>query len=131
VSFVPSCENGLEVFFASFAPLRGKSIANMPPPAPAGDLTSRKSILHSFIVSSTYSITEGQARFPRVVKEAQAGYVATITKRNEPVAYVIGNERMSAIVETMEILANPAAMKAIRANEAGKLKSYRVEDILE
>ena len=82
-------------------------------------------------MSSTYSITEGQAHFPRVVQEAQAGAVATITKRNEPVAYVIGKERMSALVETIEILANPSAMKAIRENEAGKLKSYRVEDIPE
>ena len=80
-------------------------------------------------MGATYSITEGQARFPRVVKEAQAGSVATITKRDEPVAYVIGKERMSALVETMEILADPAAMKAIRDNEAGKLKSYRIEDI--
>jgi antitoxin YefM len=80
---------------------------------------------------STYSITEGQARFPRVVKEAQAGYVATITKREEAVAYVIGKERMNALVETLEILANPAAMRAVRANEAGKLKSYRIEDIPE
>lgn len=82
-------------------------------------------------MSSTYSISEGQARFPRVVQEAQAGYVATITKRNEPVAYVIGKERMSALVETIEILANPSAMKAIRDNEAGKLKSRRIEDIPE
>lgn len=82
-------------------------------------------------MSSTYSITEGQARFPHVVQEAQAGQVATITKRDEPVAYVIGKERMSALVETIEILANPAAMKAIRDNEAGRLKSYRIEDIPE
>jgi antitoxin YefM len=80
-------------------------------------------------MASTYSITEGQARFPRVVKEAQAGLVATITKHDEPVAYVIGKERMSALVETMELLANPAAMKAIRDYEGGKLKSYRIEDL--
>jgi prevent-host-death family protein len=82
-------------------------------------------------MASTYSITEGQAHFPRVVQEVQAGSVATITKRNEPVAYIIGKERMSALVETIEILANPAAMAAIRDNEAGKLKSYRIEDIPE
>jgi prevent-host-death family protein len=82
-------------------------------------------------MSSTYSITEGQASFPKMVKEAQAGYMATITKHDEPVAYVVGKERMQALVETMEILANPAAMKAIRDNEAGKLKSYRIEDIPE
>jgi prevent-host-death family protein len=80
-------------------------------------------------MSSTYSISEGQARFAQVVQEAQEGYVATITRRNEPVAYVIGKERMSALVETMEILANPSAIKAIRDNAAGKLKSYRINQI--
>ncbi|HVW21438.1 MAG TPA: type II toxin-antitoxin system prevent-host-death family antitoxin [Opitutaceae bacterium] len=80
-------------------------------------------------MSSTYSIAEGQARFPRMVEEAQAGTVATITKRNEPVAYIVGRDRMSALVETLEILANPKAIKAIRDNEAGKLKSYQIEDI--
>ncbi len=64
-----------------------------------------------------------------MVKEAQAGTVATITKRNEPVAYIVGRDRMSALVETLEILANPKAIKAIRDNEAGKLKSYQIEDI--
>jgi prevent-host-death family protein len=79
-------------------------------------------------MSSTYSITEGQAHFPKMVKEAQAGYVATITRRDEPVAYVLGKERMSALIETMEILANPKAMKVIRDYEAGKLKFYNLED---
>jgi prevent-host-death family protein len=82
-------------------------------------------------MSSTYSITNGQARFPKMVKEAQAGYVATITKHDEPVAYVIGKECMQSLIETMEILSNPLAMKAIKDNEAGKLKSYRIEDIPE
>jgi prevent-host-death family protein len=80
-------------------------------------------------MSSTYSITEGQANFPKMVKEVQAGYVATITKRDEPVAYLVSKERMSALIETMEILANPAAMQAIRENEAAKMKYYEIEDI--
>jgi prevent-host-death family protein len=82
-------------------------------------------------MSSTYSITEGQSKFPKVVKEAQAGYIATITKHDDPVAYVVGKERMQALIETMEILADPAAMKAIKDYEAGKLKSYRIEDLPE
>jgi hypothetical protein len=42
---------------------------------------------------------------------------------------VYGKERMSALIETKEISANPVAMKAIRNNKAGKLKAYRIEDI--
>ncbi len=82
-------------------------------------------------MSSTYSITEGQAGFPKMVKEAQAGYIATITKHDDPVAYVIGKDRMQALIETMEILANPDAMKAIKDYEAGKTKFYSIDDIPE
>jgi PHD/YefM family antitoxin component YafN of YafNO toxin-antitoxin module len=64
-----------------------------------------------------------------MVSEAQSGVVATITKRDETVAYVIGKDRMSALVETMEILADPAAMKAIRDNESGRLKSRSIDEI--
>jgi prevent-host-death family protein len=80
-------------------------------------------------MASTYSITKGQSQFPKMVKEAQAGYVATITKRDETVAYLIGKERMAALVETMEILADPEAMKAIRDYEAGKTKFRDLDDI--
>ncbi len=82
-------------------------------------------------MASTYSITEGQANFPKMVKEVQAGYIATITKRDETVAYVVGKERMAALIETMEILSDPAAVNAIREYEAGRAKSYRIEDIPE
>jgi antitoxin YefM len=63
-----------------------------------------------------------------MVKEVQSGYIATITKRDETVANVVGRERMSALIETMEILANPAAMKAIREYEAGKTKFVEIEN---
>jgi len=64
-----------------------------------------------------------------MVKEVQAGYIATITKRDEPVAYLLSKERMSALIETMEIPADPAAMKAIRDYERGGGKSYGIDHI--
>jgi len=82
-------------------------------------------------MSSTYSITKGQARFPKVIKQAQAGPVVTITNREETVAYIIGRERMAAIVETIEILGNPAAAQAIEEYRAGKTKFGKIEDIPE
>jgi antitoxin YefM len=45
-----------------------------------------------------------------------------IRRRNDTVAYLVSRERMEAIVETMELLANPDAMKAIAAHRAGKTK---------
>ncbi len=74
-------------------------------------------------MKTTYSITEAQAKFPALVKEA-AEHPVVITRRNETVGYLLSQDRMDAMLETMEILANPEAMKAIRDFEAGT-ESYR------
>lgn len=73
-------------------------------------------------MKATYTVTEAQARLPRILKQAAAGDPVCIRRRNETVAYVVSRERMEAIVETLEILGNAEAMRAIRAHRAGKTK---------
>lgn len=70
-------------------------------------------------MSSTYSISEAQAKFPALVKEA-AEKTITITRRDAVVGYLISPERMEGILETLEILSNPEAMRAIEAGETGR-----------
>ena len=79
-------------------------------------------------MKSTYSISRAQSRFPRLVRETSGGAIA-ITRHDETVAYVISRERMEAIVETMEILSKPAAMRALREYERGKTTFHPVEAI--
>jgi len=74
-------------------------------------------------MKNTYSVAEGQAQFPRVVKQAQNRIVA-IERHGRVSAYVIGRERMEAIAETMELLANPEFMAQVKRHRAGKLKFY-------
>ena len=73
-------------------------------------------------MKSTYNVSEAQSRLPRLLKEAEKGQPVCIRRHNEVVAYVVSRERMEAIVETMEILANADAMRAIRAHRAKKTK---------
>jgi antitoxin YefM len=75
-------------------------------------------------MKSTYSVTEAQSQLPKLLKEAQRGEAIAIRRRNDTVAYLVSRERMEAIVETLEILANPDAMREIRAHKAGKTKFY-------
>ena len=77
-------------------------------------------------MGNTYSITEAQAKFPSVVKEAVDGPVA-ITRRDKTVGYIISKDRMDGILETLELLASPEAMRAIRDYEAGRMKLLPVE----
>jgi PHD/YefM family antitoxin component YafN of YafNO toxin-antitoxin module len=77
---------------------------------------------------STYSVAEAQTNLPRLLREAVDESIA-IRRRDKTVAYLISSERMEAIAETLEILANPDAMKAIRAHRAGKLKFFPLSSL--
>jgi antitoxin YefM len=80
-------------------------------------------------MKKAYSIKEAQRNLAAVVRTAERGNLATLTRHDRPVAYLIGAERLAAIAETMEILADPQAMQAIRAAEAGRGKLYDAADL--
>ena len=83
-----------------------------------------------FPMKSAYTIKEAQKNLSAVVRQAEKGGLATLTRHHKPVAHVISAERLAAIAETMEILASPEAMKASRDTESGKVKKwYSVEDL--
>ncbi len=60
-----------------------------------------------------------------------AGVRILVTRQDDPVAYVMGYERMKAVAETLEIMDNAAAMRAVRAHRAGKTKFGQLDDIPE
>jgi prevent-host-death family protein len=73
-------------------------------------------------MDSTYSVTQAQTNLPRLIKEAADEGSIAITRHQETVAYLISRGRMDAIMETLDLLGNPTAMKALRDYEAGKTK---------
>ena len=80
-------------------------------------------------MKSTVSISEGQSSFPALVKAAEKGRVVTVTRHDEPVACVMGHARMSALAETLEIMGNAAAMRAVHEHKAGKTRFGTLDDI--
>ena len=74
---------------------------------------------------STYSVSEAQAQLPMLLKRAENDLIV-ITRRDKTVAYLVSAQRMEAIVETLEIMADPEAMKALRCARGGKGKYYPV-----
>jgi len=74
-------------------------------------------------MKSTYSVSRAQARFPKLLKEAENGVVA-ITRHDERVAYIISREQLDSLVETLEVMANPKAMRALRNARAGRTKYF-------
>jgi prevent-host-death family protein len=72
-------------------------------------------------VKNTYNVARAQANFTRLLKQAKERPIA-ITRHDETVAYILSAERMEAIIETLEIMGNADAMKAIREHQSGKTK---------
>jgi prevent-host-death family protein len=73
-------------------------------------------------MDSTVTITELQAQAPRCVRRAEKNGSVTIARHGRTVAFLVSRERMEAIIETLEIMGNPKAMKALRNYEAGRCK---------
>jgi prevent-host-death family protein len=71
---------------------------------------------------STYSVTQAQSALPRLLREAGEGELVGITRRDETVAYLVSRDHLEAIVETMELLANPRARKAVADHRRGKTR---------
>jgi len=72
-----------------------------------------------FHMADSYTIKTAQQKFSAVVEEA-SDHPITITKQGKAVAVLVSIERMEAIAETMELLADPKAMAAIRKHRSGK-----------
>ena len=72
-------------------------------------------------MTTQYSVEEAQRSLPRILREAEEQTVV-ITQRGKAVAYLLSPERFEAMLETMEIMSNPAAMEAIRDYKSGKTK---------
>ncbi len=70
-------------------------------------------------MKSTFTIAEAQANFSRI---ARSNSVVGISKNSKVIGFYIPRERFEGLLETMEILANPEAIKWINADKAGKLK---------
>ena len=65
------------------------------------------------------SVSQAQAQLPRLLRSRET---IALQRREETVAFIVPKERMEALLETMEILSNPEAMRAIRRDRSGKTK---------
>ena len=70
-------------------------------------------------MKTTLTVTEAQKKLRRLVESKET---ITLQKREETVAFIVPKERMEALLETMEVMANPAAMRAIHRDQSGKGK---------
>jgi hypothetical protein len=79
-------------------------------------------------VAESYTIKSAQQNFSSLVQEA-VDHPVTITNHGKAVAVMISIERMEAIAETMELLADTKAMLAIRKHREGRAVYHQLHEL--
>lgn len=72
--------------------------------------------LYTFSMQMTYNIREAQARLSELCR---GGRKFVIANRDKPVFVALPVEDFEALLETMDVLADPKAMKALRQSRNG------------
>ncbi len=70
-------------------------------------------------MKSTVSVTEAQRLLPSILRSDD---VVAVTRHDAVAGFFVPKERFEALLETIETLANPRAMKAIRKFQSGKMR---------
>ena len=70
-------------------------------------------------MKTTVSVTEAQKQLPRILKSDS---VVAVTRHDTVAGFFVPRERFEALLETIETLPNPQAMRAIKKFQAGKMK---------
>jgi prevent-host-death family protein len=87
----------------------------------------RNGNLRMYCMKLTYpvmTVTQAQSDFPKLCRSARR---VLITKRDKPVSVLLPIEDYEAIMETIDILSNPKAMKILRATRSGKLRYKKLD----
>jgi len=73
-------------------------------------------------VKTTYPLRELQRAAASAVHGAESGALVTVTRREKPVAHLISDQRLGALLETLELAGNPDFGAALASLKAGKIK---------
>lgn len=72
-------------------------------------------------------LSEAKAKLARLVQEAQAlGETVVITRSGRPAGVLMGVEEYEGLLETLEILSNPALRKALKRGLAEEKRGETV-----
>ena len=89
-------------------------------PAASLDAARLRGLL--FVVKMTYTLSELQRETASAVHEAESGVPVTVTRHEKPVAHLILDERLGALLETLELAGNPDFAATLTTLKTGKVK---------
>jgi antitoxin YefM len=75
--------------------------------------------------NSTVTVSEAQASLPKLIRQDSFA----IARHGKVVGVFLSKDRMEALVESMELLADPEFSKALKEHKSGKTKLYDVAEL--
>ena len=75
--------------------------------------------------NSTVTVSEAQANLPKLIRQDSFA----IARDGKVVGVFLSKDRMEALLESMELLANPEFSKALKEHKSGKRKLYDVAEL--
>ena len=75
--------------------------------------------------NSTVTVSEAQANLPKLIRQDSFA----IARHGKVVGVFLSKDRMEALVESMELLADPEFSKALKEHKSGKTKLYAVAEL--
>ena len=75
--------------------------------------------------NSTVTVSEAQANLPKLIRQDSFA----IARHGKVVGVFLSKDRIEALVESMELLANPEFSKALKEHKAGKIKLYDLAEL--
>lgn len=73
-------------------------------------------------MKNTYTIRELQRDTASAVRGAETGALVTVTRHEKPVVHLISDERLGALLETLELASNPDFSAAVENLKAGRIR---------
>ena len=79
-------------------------------------------------MATTVGVKEAQQRLARLIRAAEEGQQVVITRDGTPAAVLLGAREYNSLMATLEEMADPGALRALRDAEAdakaGRIYSY-------
>ncbi len=80
------------------------------------------------MVGRVVGVKEAHRKLPRLLHDAEAGKQIVVSRKGKPVAVLIGVKEYNSIMATLEEMADPAALRALREAQedsaAGRIYTY-------
>jgi prevent-host-death family protein len=79
-----------------------------------------------FVVKDTCSISDLSRNPAGIVRQAEQKGSVGVSRNGRVVGFIVSRDRLEAMLETLDVLADPDAMKSIKNYEAGRARFKEV-----